>query len=850
MSKHHWLSLSLVTLALGCAEQIDLPPTEEASPAPVRTTTQAVLDDGPNWFVAGNGGRVELIGGTDGEPDALTGRFVLEGRAVRAAASTSTAWVVAGDGVSQPLDDEAFRQRETRTVLSGESVEFVAPAADGDFVAGGGAGRFQRLDAQGEPTQDEIVAIAGTTLTGAAQSGTGTWLVGGQNGEVVVVSETIAAPQVAPVSADGGAAVVDVVVGPGTPAWFALTADSIVEVSALGNPGSSSAIAGGNVTTAVSDAQKILVGTSDGRVGVANNAANPTFAFTDVVSGGAVVDIVGNGTDWLVLGDNGFAQLLDANGSPKGQAVRISGEGRALVGAHWVASESAWRIVVGEIAFVAFVDENLAPPRDLTPVMGGANILDASAGSRQVLVVGEGGAFQVVDDRGAAVSAVGSAGGAALNAAEWNGTNWLVAGDGGFVARVDESGMTLDAGTTLLDGADIQLAAWSGEFWLVGGDGGAFQFVRFDGTASGGVRTVADVASWNDARWNGFEWMIVGEASDGTGVVALVAPDQNAEPQVTALPTMGPLSTVDYNGIEWLVGGVDGMVQRINAQGMTVDQPFDVLNGFDVHEVYFNGTYYLVTGEFGAVRRLGLDYQPVRTPISVIDRADASVVVWTDPRGFPEGPCITDEVCYRGPCVGGLTVGRCCDAACDRPCESCFEDDTGEADGTCAPVVAGKRPPARDGASDACTRQSEATCGFTGVCDGAGDCQYYGAEIECAASVCTLGSYTPVATCDGTGACGAVTQVDCAPYAGCDEETGCLDSCTSDQDCVGGFECVEAACVEESDGGPGTNGGTNGGGGGGGDEPGGCCSTTPANESGTALLLGLLFVAGRLRRRR
>lgn len=840
---------AVITAFVGCADSAEEP--KAPAPKPVVTAEQAVLDDGPNWLIAGGPGLVELVGGTDGEPDQLTGRFALEGREIVDTASAGDKWVVAGNGITQPLDNTAVRTREARTALNGEAISFVEAAPVG-FLIGGASGRLQLLDAEGEPTATELQVLSGATVTSAAYNGTA-WLVGGDNGDVVVVSS----PPTAPMNPAGvvlldGTPVVAVTANPGTPGWVAFTASSAVPVSPLGNPQAATLIeAGLQITDARVGGNKIFIGTDDGRVGVADYGSSPSFAFTNVLGGAAVTKLVTNGTEWVVLGANGQAQLLDANGQTLGGPVQVSSAtNRALVGAHWNAAANEWLLVVGEIGFVAFVDDRLASPRTLTPVLGGAQIRDASAGDGQVLIVGDGGNYQILDDRGATVTTPAQLGGADLLAAEWNGDDWLAAGAGGFAQRVAPDGSPAGDAQTLLDGSDIRFAAWSGEFWLIGGDGGKFQFVRSDGTASGGARTIAEAAVLHDARWSGREWLAVGETAAGEGVAAIILSDPNATPSVQAITTTGPLYAADFNGIEWLAAGAGGLIQRLSAQGMPVGDANDVLTGFDINDIYYNGLSYIVAGDFGAVRRLGQDYLPVRTPIAVVDRSDAVAVLWTVPRGFASGPCLTDALCYEGPCVGGLAAGQCCDSACDRACESCFLDDTGEPDGTCAPVVAGKRPPTKPGGpADPCPRQSEATCGFTGVCDGAGECQYFGAEVQCAEPICSLGKFTPAASCNGEGACGTVADTDCAPYKGCSTD-GCLETCTSDQDCVDGFRCDQAACVEDDDGGvdPDGEGPDDGGDGGGGD--GGCCATTrPAPRSAAWLLMaiGCLLVLRRPR---
>ncbi|MBN1771353.1 MAG: FG-GAP repeat protein [Deltaproteobacteria bacterium] len=147
--------------------------------------------------------------------------------------------------------------------------------------------------------------------------------------------------------------------------------------------------------------------------------------------------------------------------------------------------------------------------------------------------------------------------------------------------------------------------------------------------------------------------------------------------------------------------------------------------------------------------------------------------------------CPGEYPCRSGNCVDG----HCCDRACSGQCEAC---DVAGSLGVCVPVVGsphGTRP----------------ACGGTGACaaacDGIGstDCVYPGAEMPCAAGVCTDGMATPAATCDGTGECGEPAgAVPCAPYV-CGT-TACLDSCATGGDCASEYVCVGGACVRDGGG--------------------------------------------------
>ncbi len=828
--------VGLTLLLAGCADG-RLPAADDTEPR-----RAALLDDGgPNWMVVGGAGRIEMAGGTDGEPDQLSGRFVLEGSTIIDVASGADRWIAVGPGRTQALGDDGLRLSESRDALSGDTIGFIEPGPSGWLIAGSN-GRAQLLDVQGEPTATTVQVLANDSITAGAHNGIN-WLLGGAMGNVVVVNSALglpASPEGNPVDGSPIRAIVGDPAGGATPAWLAFTDRAVSAVTGVGTPGAAAnVLTAGTITTAEFAAGKVFVGTSDGRVGVAAYSATPSFTFTNVVGGAAVTRLVTNGSEWLALGANGQAQRFDTNGAVIGGAVQIASRtDRPLTGAHWTGTR--WLIAVGSIGLVAFVDDALSAPRTLTPVLGGRDIRDASANGSDVLVVGTSGMVQRMDTLGNPIgSAVTVSGSPDLNAVSWNGNHWLVAGNGGVAQVIDADGAAVGAPTSLLGGQDIRFISWSGEFFLIGGGGGMVQVVRADGTQSSPAFAITGATDFYAAQWSGLDWLAVGTDGSGGAFVRLVATDMAGT--ATTLADTGALRAVDFNGLEFLAGGDGGLIQRIGAQGMTVDSPVDVLTGFDIHDVAFNGVNYIVVGEFGALRRLGQDYLPLRTPIAMIDRETAAAVVWTTPRGFANGSCITNELCYAGPCVGGLAQGRCCDSACDRACESCFEDHTGEPDGTCAPVVAGKQPPFKVGSSG-CDRQAESTCGLTGSCNGAGECQFYGADIQCEEALCSLGQFTPATSCSGAGTCAVADRLDCAPYAGCTVE-GCVTTCNANTDCVDTYECVDSACVLAVDDTPLPGGGDDNG-------DGGCCATTAAQHpSGPAtLLLASLWMVRRRKR--
>jgi hypothetical protein len=105
----------------------------------------------------------------------------------------------------------------------------------------------------------------------------------------------------------------------------------------------------------------------------------------------------------------------------------------------------------------------------------------------------------------------------------------------------------------------------------------------------------------------------------------------------------------------------------------------------------------------------------------------------------------------NGECTNGLCVDNfCCDKACAGTCESC---SLAGKQGTCTPALNGTDP-----------------------------------RGQCPAASCTNATATPVALCDGAGACTTPTPASCPGNLVCGATT-CLTTCSSDADCVPGHPC-------------------------------------------------------------
>jgi cysteine-rich repeat protein len=112
--------------------------------------------------------------------------------------------------------------------------------------------------------------------------------------------------------------------------------------------------------------------------------------------------------------------------------------------------------------------------------------------------------------------------------------------------------------------------------------------------------------------------------------------------------------------------------------------------------------------------------------------------------GLPPGQSVCSEDCTKcnGPCTD------------HTDCISCHECDS---TGHCAMAEAGTDP------QEECVEDPVESCGYTGSCDGAGACAFYGPEVACQEASCDGSTLTMARYCDGRGTCLAGGSVDCAP---------------------------------------------------------------------------------------
>lgn len=151
----------------------------------------------------------------------------------------------------------------------------------------------------------------------------------------------------------------------------------------------------------------------------------------------------------------------------------------------------------------------------------------------------------------------------------------------------------------------------------------------------------------------------------------------------------------------------------------------------------------------------------------------------TGPAKSPVGQkCSSGTECGSGFCAQGV----CCSTACTQTCYACTNALTGSSpDGTCAVVSSGLGDPA-----GTCVAGTAMSCGNTGHCDGKGACEKFGSSTICQPASCATSGFTSASTCNGKGTCTPGTTTDCKGFT-CSATSGCATTCSTDNDCSGGY---------------------------------------------------------------
>jgi hypothetical protein len=152
-------------------------------------------------------------------------------------------------------------------------------------------------------------------------------------------------------------------------------------------------------------------------------------------------------------------------------------------------------------------------------------------------------------------------------------------------------------------------------------------------------------------------------------------------------------------------------------------------------------------------------------------------------------PCASSGECAAP--AAWCADGVCCTSECTDLCFACsaaLKQSHAEG-GECGPAAAGLDPHGH------CPKEAKTTCGYTGVCGGAGACQTFPAGAACGPTNCASG-ITKGKVCDGLGTCEtSAAGVACAPYvclAG-----ACSSPCAQGSDCATGYFCIGGVCSKK-----------------------------------------------------
>jgi hypothetical protein len=88
---------------------------------------------------------------------------------------------------------------------------------------------------------------------------------------------------------------------------------------------------------------------------------------------------------------------------------------------------------------------------------------------------------------------------------------------------------------------------------------------------------------------------------------------------------------------------------------------------------------------------------------------------------------------------------------------------------------------------------TQESCGFNGMCDGSGVCEFWPVTTVCVQQTCNGSTYYPADYCSGEGQCLEGGSMSCCPYK-C-WVSKCLTSCATSADCCDGATCVASVCI-------------------------------------------------------
>jgi len=313
-------------------------------------------------------------------------------------------------------------------------------------------------------------------------------------------------------------------------------------------------------------------------------------------------------------------------------------------------------VIWGDASALALGDENTVGELDkdglqgthssLTPFESG-NALSASWSGSDWLVTSSKGQIVRIDssfDVGPARTALNST---AVNAAAWNGTQWLVVGLNGEAQRVTSGGVPTGTIYEPTGGSALFAAAEAGAGWIVGGQGGSVCFVDASDEVGTCVETSFEVVT--SILYNGTDWLIAGD----TGFVQLLHEGGSIDDPVEVLD--GWIHDLAFDGSESIVAVGDyGQFRLLSTSGVPTSEVGRALGGHSIHAATWTGVEWLLVGEFGAVSTVSdagvADEPPV--PLTVFsEQTRRTTVSWDGSLWLAASHRWTRQLVLEGPLV-------------------------------------------------------------------------------------------------------------------------------------------------------------------------------------------------------
>ncbi len=771
--------------------------TDRRSETENETTGGRLSEPRQHWFATGDDGRGEFVD-VEGTPEGVAGRLVNKGTGIDFGSAGDQEWLVGSrEGRVQLLDDDGTRKGSSRATFEGDGEMHFAVRGGDNWLVGGTAGQAQLLTRFGEPGQHTASPFGGDPVTAGVYlpdaSDGAQWLVGSANGEFRHLGAEELEPNSSRIAHDASESITELVHT--SSGWYGFTAGEMVEVTSNQVEASTSIADGRSITTVEAADGTILVGAEDGHVLAGSVSELGGADWQQALDGVAVRGFAWNGSEWLVVGDEGQVRKLAADGTPEGSVVQVA-NGYDLGAAH--AGSEGWIVGLADLSVVHRLGPDLEAPNTPRDLLDGASVADMAAGAGGYLAVGDDGSVRPLDAEGEPTAELTRLEAVeAFTSVAWNGEAFLAGADDGTLVSIGPDGEVLEEASEAL-GAEVATLQWNGEIWMAGLADGTLQRVRSDGMT---FRAEIDsgLESVRASTFNGTEWFVVGAYGEQEAGYAIVAGEEFelVDDQPAGIAEIeGEFRAAGWNGREWLAGGTGGTLARIEYSGGLIEGIVEVLHGRTIRALAFNGTDYLVGGDGGLIRRLQFDAEPRDQAIAVNEFRTVRALEWGSPKGFPGGKCFDSDICLSGACIDGESGSLCCDSDCEGPCRSCLGSVTGGRDGVCEPIEEGGEPPS---GTAGCSEQAPESCGTTGRCDGEGECAVYGTDVECREASCSGGEVTSAGQCDGAQSCSSPETTSCEPYACAADAPECRETCESDEHCLEGYLCREGSCVDEDD---------------------------------------------------